>query len=84
MRRRGFESHPVLFRFQIRPEEFRGDRETLIFDNLVFNCVHDVAVAYCLAMAEVWVRLPLDAFSNSEFGIWNSELHIRNFCLLTN
>ena len=28
--------------------------------------VHDVAVAYCLAMAEVWVRLPLDAFSKSK------------------
>ena len=24
-------------------------------------CAHDVAVACCLAMAEVWVRLPLGA-----------------------
>lgn len=35
----------------------------LIFDNLVVMhfCAHDVAVACCLAMAEVWVQLPLGA-----------------------
>ena len=27
---------------------------------------HDVAVACCLAMAEVWVRLPLGAFLNAD------------------
>ena len=38
----------------------------LIFDNLVVMhfCAHDVAVACCLAMAEVWVRLPLGALQN--------------------
>ena len=46
MRRRGFKSHPVL----------------LIFDNLVnTTSAHDVAAAYCLAMADVRVRLPLGA-----------------------
>ena len=36
------------------------------FDNLVVMqfCAHDVAVACCLAMAEVWVRLPLGALQN--------------------
>ncbi len=35
----------------------------MFFDNLVSNLsAHDVAVACCLAMAEVWVRLPLGAF----------------------
>ena len=39
---------------------------SLIFDNLVVMhfCAHDVAVACCLAMAEVWVRLPLGALQN--------------------
>ena len=47
MRRRGFESHPVL----------------LFFDNSTrIRCAHDVAAACCLAMAEVRVRLPLGAF----------------------
>ena len=38
-------------------------RVSVIFDNLVVMqfCAHDVAVACCLAMAEVWVRLPLGA-----------------------
>lgn len=38
----------------------------LIFDSLVVMqfCAHDVAVACCLAMAEVWVRLPLGALQN--------------------
>jgi hypothetical protein len=44
MRRRGFESHPV----------------PSVFDNSdALKCAHDVAAAYCLAMAEVRVRLPL-------------------------
>ncbi len=44
MRRRGFESHPVLS----------------LFDNPVtVKCAHDVAAAYRLAMADVRVRLPL-------------------------
>ena len=44
MRRRGFESHPVLS----------------VFDNSVsVICAHVVVVAYCLAMAEARVRLPL-------------------------
>ena len=40
----------------------------LIFDSLVVMqfCAHDVAVACCLAMAEVWVRLPLGALQRSE------------------
>jgi hypothetical protein len=47
MRRREFESHPVLS----------------IFDNSTKTlCAHDVAVACCLAMAEARVRFPLGAF----------------------
>ena len=56
MRRRGFESHPVLsLRF---------------FDNSVtVKCAHDVAAACRLAMAEVRVRLPLGAPIS---GVWES------------
>ena len=41
-----------------------------IFDNLVVMqfCAHDVAVACCLAMAEVWVRLPLGAWGRLQFS----------------
>src|SRR5271156_1914407 len=47
MRRREFESHPVL----------------LFFDNSIrFQRTHDVAAACCLARADVRVRLPLGAF----------------------
>jgi hypothetical protein len=45
MRRRGFESHPVLF--------------SLIDNSASVNGAHVVVVAYCLAMAEARVRLPL-------------------------
>ena len=46
MRRRGFESHPVLW----------------LFDNLVIaKRAHDVAAACRLAMADVRVQIPLDA-----------------------
>jgi hypothetical protein len=43
----------------------------LIFDNLVVMhfCAHDVAVACCLAMAEVWVQLPLGAL---QIRMWES------------
>ena len=34
----------------------------------VMRCAHDVVVACCLAMAEVWVRLPLGA----SFRVWDS------------
>ena len=68
MRRRGFDSHPVLLIGSTREVVcIEANWQTLrirIFDNLVSNCVHDVAVAYCLAMAEVWVRLPLDALNS--------------------
>ena len=48
MRRRRFESGPVL----------------LILDNSVqTTSAHDVAAAYCLAMAEVRVRFPLGALN---------------------
>ena len=30
------------------------------------QCTHDVAAAYCLAMAEVRVRLPLGAISSTD------------------
>ena len=30
------------------------------------NSVHDVVVAYCLAMAEVRVRFPLDAYVTNQ------------------
>ena len=44
MRRRGFESHPVLS----------------VFDHSAsVMCAHVVVVAYCLAKAEARVRLPL-------------------------
>lgn len=33
--------------------------------SLLGNCTHDVAAAYCLAMADVWVRLPLGALLRS-------------------
>ena len=33
---------------------------------LVCDCAHDVAVAYRLAMADVWVRLPLGALDDVE------------------
>ena len=58
MRRRGFESHPVL----------------LFFDNSIrIQCTHDVAAAYCLAMADVRVRLPLGAFVESACRkVWES------------
>ena len=39
-------------------------RVSTIFDNLVIRSAHDVVVAYCLAMAEVWVQFPLGALSN--------------------
>ena len=44
---------------------------SLIFDNLVVMqfCAHDVAVACCLAMAEVWVRLPLGVL---QIRVWES------------
>jgi hypothetical protein len=43
----------------------------LIFDNLISNkaSAHDVAAAYCLAMADVRVRLPLGALA---IGVWES------------
>ena len=51
MRRRGFESHPVLW----------------LFDNLVIaKRAHDVAAACRLAMADVRVRLPLGALARLE------------------
>ena len=51
MRRRGFESHPVL----------------LLFDNSAHHSrAHDVAAACRLAMAEVRVRLPLGAFRDEQ------------------
>ena len=51
MRRRGFESHPVLW----------------LFDNLVIaKRAHDVAAACRLAMADVRVRLPLGALARPE------------------
>ena len=65
MRQRGFESHPVLFicvddGFKIGTSPARG---TKIFNNSTSNsCTHDVAEAYRLAKAEVWVQLPLGAF----------------------
>ena len=41
----------------------------LIFDNPVQQQrAHDVAVAYRLAMAEVWVQLPLGASANQTFA----------------
>ncbi len=42
-----------------------------MFDNLVVMqiCAHDVVAAYCLAMAEVWVRLPLGAL---QIRMWES------------
>ena len=45
-------------------------RVSVIFDNLVVMqfCAHDVAVACCLAMAEVWVRLPLGALRDGAVG----------------
>ena len=45
-------------------------RAFVIFDNLVVMqfCAHDVAAAYCLAMAEVWVRLPLGALCYQGVG----------------
>ncbi len=53
MRRRGFESLPVL----------------LFFDNSAHHvCAHDVAAACRLAMAEVRVRLPLGAFQMQDVG----------------
>lgn len=48
------------------------------FDNLVVMqfCAHDVAVACCLAMAEVWVRLPLGALLKKErVGEWETRRH---------
>ena len=54
MRRRRFESGPVL----------------LILDNSAHaTSAHDVAAAYCLAMAEVRVRLPLGAL---DLRVWES------------
>jgi hypothetical protein len=44
MRRRGFESHPVLSDFD---------------NSASVRCAHVVVVAYCLAKAEARVRLPL-------------------------
>jgi hypothetical protein len=55
-RSRGFESHPVLSSLTIRRDG---------------GCAHDVAAAYCLAMADVRVRLPLGT-SSTTFGAWGS------------
>ncbi len=55
MRRRGFESHPVLFR-------------SLTIE--ITTSAHDVAVAYCLAMADVRVRLPLGAPDSGRGKVW--------------
>ena len=53
MRRRGFESHPVL----------------LFFDNSIrIHGTHDVAAACCLAMADVRVRLSLGALVDRRVG----------------
>ena len=53
MRRRGFESLPVL----------------LLFDNSAHHvCAHDVAAACRLAMAEVRVQLPLGALVKQDVG----------------
>jgi hypothetical protein len=53
MRRRGFESHPVLS----------------VFDNSVLvTCAHVVVVAYCPAKAEARVRLPLGTCSSRDVG----------------
>ena len=55
MRRRGFESHPVL--------------SLNFFDNPVTaKCAHDVAAAYRLAMADVRVRLPLGTWTTRGVG----------------
>ena len=50
MRRRGFESHPV------------PSVSLTIWMRL--TCAHDVAAAYCLAMADVRVRLPLGTLAS--------------------
>src|SRR5690606_14941797 len=54
-----------VMRVQFRLGALWMPRASVIFDNLVVMqfCAHDVAVACCLAMAEVWVRLPLGAFT---------------------
>ena len=55
MRRRGFESRPVLCEW--------------FFDNSAHHvCAHDVAAACRLAMAEVRVQLPLGAFNEQDVG----------------
>jgi hypothetical protein len=43
----------------------------MFFDNRISNkaSAHDVAAAYCLAMADVRVRLPLGALA---IGVWES------------
>ena len=60
MRRRGFESHPVLCSLTIRP---------------AIRSAHDVAVACCLAMAEVRVQLPLGAFNSVRGVAWKPAGH---------
>ena len=49
-----------LLKPEIRNPQFEIDG---FFDNSARSfCTHDVAAAYCLAMADVRVRLPLGAF----------------------
>jgi hypothetical protein len=61
MRRRGFESHSVLWFFG---------------NSIRIHGTHDVAAAYCHAMADVWVRLPLGALAMQSFRTLES-LEIR-------
>jgi hypothetical protein len=51
----------------------------LLFDNSIrIHGTHDVAAAYCLAMADVRVRLPLGALATHSFRTLES-LEIRRF-----
>jgi hypothetical protein len=49
--------------------------DALVDDRPIYNRAHDVAVAYRLAMADVWVRLPLGALpiAECEFRIAESK-----------
>jgi hypothetical protein len=67
MRQRGFESHLVLW----TPATARR----MIFDNRNGSSAHDVTAAYCLAMAEVRVQLPLGALHPPSIAEqWNGRM----------
>ena len=65
------DTSPELVRLRAPHAAWSGAPTSLIFDNSArLFCTHDVAVACCLARAEVRVRLPLGALQISR--VWES------------